>query len=200
MEKTLHLQGICLISLKHGCRGRVDSKNWRSASNNCHRRLRSLSFRTIILCIQEVRLLSSLKPLLCLLVISFFASSAYATGGGSDYRLSKASVPDQTTDSALFAQSVQDQPASSDLFFLKTRPRLDLSTPAKRPRSAVLNDTDCYTMRMYKVKRKERFDEGESFTRGYTTCELASNYQIRTAIVHVQTTEGNDLQSDTPQK
>jgi hypothetical protein len=53
---------------------------------------------------------------------------------------------------------------------------------------------------MYKVKRKEHFADGESGLRGYTTCELASNYQVRTAIAHVQTTEGNDSPNDAPQK
>jgi hypothetical protein len=45
---------------------------------------------------------------------------------------------------------------------------------------------------MYKVKRKEHFADGESGTRGYSTCELASNYQVRSAIAHVQTAQGKD--------
>lgn len=142
--------------------------------------------------------MTSVRPLLFLVVISFFAGSAYAAGDGSDSQLPKASAQNQTVDPGLFGQP--DQSAASDLFFLKTRPRLDLIAPAGRPRSAVLNDTDCYTMRMYKVKRKEHFADGESGLRGYTTCELASNYQVRTAIAHVQTTEGNDSPNDAPQK
>jgi hypothetical protein len=53
---------------------------------------------------------------------------------------------------------------------------------------------------MYKVKRKERFANGESGLRGYSTCELASNYQMRTAVAHVQTAESRDSQVVEPQK
>ena len=144
--------------------------------------------------------MTSVKPLLCLLVISFFASAAFAAGDESSPSASDVSVQNQTPDPALFGRSAENQPASSDLFFLTTRPRLDLSTRAGRPRSAALNDTDCYTMRMYKVKRKEHFADGENGLRGYSTCELASNYQVRSAIAHVQTAEGNDSRSNAPQK
>jgi hypothetical protein len=140
------------------------------------------------------------KPLFFLLVISFFASSAYAAGDGSDTQASSGSLLNQMADPALFGQPAENQSTSSDLFFLKTRPRLDLSTPSKRPGSAILNDTDCYTMRMYKLKRKEHFADGESGARGYTTCELASNYQVRSAVAHVKTLKGNDSQIIEPQK
>src|ERR1700759_3325752 len=129
--------------------------------------------------------MTSVRPLFFLLAISFFASSAFAAGDGSDAQLSNGSVENQTVDLALFGQPTQT--SASDLFFLKDETRLDLKTPAGRPRSAVLNDGDCYTMRMYKVKRKERFADGENGSRGYSTCELASKYQMRTAIAHVQT-------------
>jgi hypothetical protein len=142
--------------------------------------------------------MTSVKPLLFLLVISSFAGSAYAAGDGSDPQSSKPSVQNHTADPALFGQPAQS--AVSDLFFMKDRPRLKFTAPAEQPRSAVLNNTDCYTMRMYKVKRKEHFADGENGLRGYSTCELASNYQVRTAVAHVQTAEGNDSQSGDPQK
>lgn len=144
--------------------------------------------------------MTSVRPLLCLLVIALFASSAFAAGDGSNPSASDASLQYQTADPALFGQGAESQPEPSDLFFLKTRPRLDLSAPAGRSRSAVLNDADCYTMRMYKVKRKEHFANGENGLRGYSTCELASNYQVRSAIAHVQTAEGHDSQSDAARK
>ena len=50
----------------------------------------------------------------------------------------------------------------------------------------MLNERDCYTMRMYKVKRKERFASGENALRGYSICELAKNYQMRSAVAHVR--------------
>lgn len=139
--------------------------------------------------------MNSVRPLFFLLVISFFASSALAAGDGSDPQSSNGFVPNQTADPALFGRDSADRPAS-ELFFLKDRPRLNFATPAGPPRSAVLNDADCYTMRMYKVKRKEHFADGESGVRGYSTCQLASNYQVRTAVAHVQTPEGNDSRSD----
>jgi hypothetical protein len=144
--------------------------------------------------------MTSVKPLFFLLVISFFASSAYAAGDGSDSQASNGSLLNETADPALFGRTAENQPKSSDLFFLKSRPRLDLNTSAGQATSAVLSDRDCYTMRMYKVKRKEHFADGESGTRGYTTCELASNYQVRTAVAHVQTLEGNDSQIIEPHK
>jgi hypothetical protein len=39
-------------------------------------------------------------------------------------------------------------------------------------------------MRIYKLKRSERVSDGESVSRGYTTCEMASNYQYRSAVAH----------------
>lgn len=142
--------------------------------------------------------MTSARPLFLLLVISFFASSVFAAGDGSDPQTSNGSVQNQTADPALFGQPVQS--AASDLFFLKDKPRVEFTTPAGQPRSAVLNDADCYTMRMYKVKRQEHFAEGESGSRGYSTCELASNYQVRSAIAHVETAESHDTRSDEPQK
>ena len=47
-----------------------------------------------------------------------------------------------------------------------------------------ITDVGCLKLRMYKVKPTERLAEGETATRGYTTCELARNYQMRTAVAH----------------
>ena len=138
------------------------------------------------------------RPLFLLLLISCFASSAYAAGDGSNPQAANGSVQNQTADPALFEQAAENQPGAPDLFFLKARPQLDLSASPGRPRSAVLNDADCYTMRMYKVKRKERFASGENGLRGYSTCELASNYQVRTAVAHAR--EADDRNDNRPQK
>jgi len=142
--------------------------------------------------------MTSARPLLYLLLVACIATAAFAAGDGSDSQASAGSLQNQVADPALFGQ--QAQSTASDLFFLKDKPRLNLTAPARQPRSAVLNDADCYTMRMYKVKRKEHFADGESGTRGYSTCELASNYQVRSAIAHVETAEGHDARSDEPQK
>lgn len=39
----------------------------------------------------------------------------------------------------------------------------------------------CYTMRVYKVKRTESVKEGETPSRGYSTCEPGFEFQVRTA-------------------
>jgi hypothetical protein len=39
----------------------------------------------------------------------------------------------------------------------------------------------CYTMRTYKVKATEHLKNNETGRRGYTTCQLAHDYQIRSA-------------------
>ena len=44
---------------------------------------------------------------------------------------------------------------------------------------ADVKDNVCYTMRSYKVKRKERFAEGERGRLGYPTCEKASTFHVR---------------------
>jgi len=46
---------------------------------------------------------------------------------------------------------------------------------------ADVNGHVCYTMRTYKVKRAERLADNESEHRGYTTCEMASSYHVRSA-------------------
>jgi hypothetical protein len=39
----------------------------------------------------------------------------------------------------------------------------------------------CYTMRSYKVKPTERLDDSQHSLRGYSTCEMASSYWLRSA-------------------
>ena len=39
----------------------------------------------------------------------------------------------------------------------------------------------CYTMRMYKVKATEHLKGNETGRRGYATCQLARDYQLRSA-------------------
>lgn len=137
------------------------------------------------------------RPLLFVLLLVGFSitgSSAFAADEKTEPQ--PASPQNLAADPALFTGNSAGEPAS-DLFFLKNKPRLDFTAPAEQPRSAVLNDRDCYTMRMYKVKRKERFTNGENRLRGYSTCELASNYQVRTAIAHPREIGQKD---DMPQK
>lgn len=57
-----------------------------------------------------------------------------------------------------------------------------------RARSALnladVNGDVCYTMRTYKMKPTERIRDRENLFRGYSECEMASNYQIRSAEAH----------------
>ena len=39
----------------------------------------------------------------------------------------------------------------------------------------------CLTMRTYKVKRTERFRDDESAAMAYSTCQMGSNYNVRSA-------------------
>lgn len=56
----------------------------------------------------------------------------------------------------------------------------------ERPSLAVLNGDVCYTLRTYKVKRTERLKDAENGRRGYTTCEMAAGYQLRSADAKVR--------------
>jgi hypothetical protein len=66
--------------------------------------------------------------------------------------------------------------------------------------TTVLNDGVCYTMRMYKVKRTERLAAGERASLGYATCELASNFQVRSAVAHVDDADARPARSQPKQK
>lgn len=39
----------------------------------------------------------------------------------------------------------------------------------------------CYTMRIYRVARSERLQDGDTGRRGYATCEPGGDFQVRTA-------------------
>ena len=146
------------------------------------------------------------RPLFLSLLLLFLVAGTATVSVAADSddaakpQTSFGSLQNQVGDSAPFGAPAQDVRSSSGLFFLKARPRLSLNPPTLQPTFAVLNDDVCYTMRTYKVKHKEHFADGESGSRGYSTCELASNYQVRSAIAHVETAEGHDTRSDEPQK
>jgi hypothetical protein len=130
--------------------------------------------------------MTSARTLFFVLVLLLAGLATTAKGADDQLtpRTSAGSLQNQVGDSGVFGAPAQDHQSSSGLFFLKTRPRLNLSPPTLQPTFAILNDDLCYTMRTYKVKRKEHFADGESGSRGYSTCELATNYQVRSAIAH----------------
>jgi hypothetical protein len=89
---------------------------------------------------------------------------------------------------------------SSGLIFAEAKPRDSNQPAATVVPLAKLDDGLCYTMRLYKLKRTERVSEGETVSRGYSTCELASNYQFRSAVAHVRTLVENDASKNERQK
>ena len=80
-----------------------------------------------------------------------------------------------------------EQPSGLIYSVAKARPYGE--PPVAAPPLAKLDGDVCYTMRMYKLKRTERLSDGETGRRGYTTCEMASNYQYRSAIAHPREVE-----------
>jgi hypothetical protein len=63
-------------------------------------------------------------------------------------------------------------------------PPLDIIIPELSVQTA-----SCYYMRLYKVKPTERLADNESGSLGYSTCQLAKNYQFRSAVAHSRTAE-----------
>lgn len=66
-----------------------------------------------------------------------------------------------------------------------------------RPRPALnladVNGDVCYTMRTYKMKPTERIRDHENLFRGYSECEMASRYQIRSAEAHQKKPHSDEL-------
>jgi len=57
---------------------------------------------------------------------------------------------------------------------------LHRSRPLLQP--GTLGENTCYKLRVYKVKRQERFREGESGSQGYTSCQWSSKFQVHSAV------------------
>ncbi len=72
-----------------------------------------------------------------------------------------------------FKQVDHDQTYDRVLSLLHNRPLLLPGT---------LGESTCYKLRAYKVRRQERFREGESASRGYTTCQWSSKFQVHSAV------------------
>ena len=88
----------------------------------------------------------------------------------------------QTSEALRGGFSAQVVPTPFGMIPVNPRPLSDSARPA--PAQRFMADTGCLKLRMYKVKRTERLADGETASRGYTTCEWASNYQMRTAVAH----------------
>ncbi len=126
------------------------------------------------------------------LVFLLAGTTAIATAGFSQAN----SQPSPTSpDNQVFrlANTNSNQSVLPDLTnpFIKPAAKsgaLELRAPQLGVESrANANESVCYTMRSYKVKRTERLDDNQSGVRGYSTCEMASSYRLRSA-------EGNTQQ------
>jgi len=120
-----------------------------------------------------------LRPLLYLLLAALSAGSAMAGDAESQNPLSlnnglvadSGGVKNSVADVLSYERSSQPPPRANS-WKRKLRSR-EMALDA--------NGDVCYTMRSYKVKPKERFDEGEDSGVSYSTCQLASSFRVRSA-------------------
>lgn len=61
-----------------------------------------------------------------------------------------------------------------------SKPRFNAPSKLRNRALAAVDGNTCYTMRSYKVERTERFGD-EVTPRGYTTCQMASGFRVRSA-------------------
>jgi hypothetical protein len=123
------------------------------------------------------------KPLFLAVLLGGIASSVLAADSTQSQTLSNS--PQDAT-SAEIAQAVADP--SGLIFSVAELPTLN-HPPIARPPLAKLDDSVCLTLRIYKVKRTEHLSDEDTGERGYTTCELGTNYQLRSAIAHAHAAE-----------
>ena len=131
------------------------------------------------------------RPLFVLLLIAAFATVVLA----ADDRPSseKSTVPAQAQGAFTRGPSAQKFLEWAGLLLPNEETRVDLGRPLA-PRSTVLNGGICYTLRMYRVKHVEHLADGDTGRSGYTTCELGSNYQYRSAVAHARDTSAAEKQ------
>jgi hypothetical protein len=79
------------------------------------------------------------------------------------------------------------------MYSLSPHPLLEAARPVVARQFIAPGDRACLTLRIYKVKRTERLADNESGMRGYTTCEFASNYQVRSAVAHARDAQGSTI-------
>jgi hypothetical protein len=101
----------------------------------------------------------------------------------ADNQASAQTPPEQQTSQAL---PIGAPTTPFGMFVLKNNSMLEAAQPVVARQFTVSRDRACLTLRMYKVKRTERLADGETAERGYTTCELASDYQMRSAVAHAR--------------
>lgn len=122
-----------------------------------------------------------MKRLLTTLSVAIFACATLALAQDSTVTLpkqsNKSSTTSQPTPSADVAAQLlrQNRNASQPIVSWQVEPAGTLNL-ALTPLAA-----GCYTMRIYRVKRSERLQDGDTGRRGYSTCEPGRDFQVRTA-------------------
>jgi hypothetical protein len=102
----------------------------------------------------------------------------------ADNQASAQPSPEQQTSQTLLPGEASTTPF--DMLVLRNRSLVDSAQPVVARQFIPSTDRACLTLRIYKVKRTERLADGQTATRGYTTCEVASNYQMRSAVAHAR--------------
>ena len=118
------------------------------------------------------------RPVFVVLLVAAFAVAARAA---DDQTLDPIVSSTQALASEIGPDILSD---ASGVLFATAHPITSGERPSKEKPLGRLDRGFCYTLRMYKVKPAERLADGETGRRGYTTCELASNYQYRSAVAH----------------
>ena len=115
-----------------------------------------------------------MKPLSFFLIsISFLGTAVAADDAGSVETSRQHRISGVQSDSEAFPVAAPGVPTNPmvTVWMGSHRKRIDLD-----PFAGV-----CFAMRTYKVKPTERLRDNESGSRGYTTCQMGSNYQVRSA-------------------
>jgi hypothetical protein len=116
-----------------------------------------------------------------LLVIVAFGSGAYAA---DEQKISQPAGSAQSlfSQSAIVSADLRVGPHSGLTDSREPSPA-DARSDRKPAWRVPLNAANgiCYTVRMYRVKSTERLSDSESGMRGYSTCQFAGDYQVRSA-------------------
>ena len=112
----------------------------------------------------------------------FFLLAGMTTVG---YSQAKPQTSPTSTDNQIFelAESNSNQSVLPNLTDPFSKPDASSGTlQLVAPEVGVESRADvCYTIRSYKVKRTERLTDNQDGVRGYSTCEMASSYRLRSA-------------------
>lgn len=116
-------------------------------------------------------------------ILAFALVSIAGSAAAQELKATRSNNPD----TPLAARSSEEGSPVLDLSSFPARPDgLEFARPINHKPSARWNiaplSAGCYTLRVYKVKRTESVKDGESASRGYSTCEPGLQFQVRTAI------------------